>query len=1237
MSRGIRIGAGSGPAGDLLVTGLFSIAGYPHLSVAGSGSSPPPVNYTASLLTGFFTLTGLPHTSTANKLAFVNTSPLPAATQGAAYTDQLTMSSGQAPFTFTITAGVLPASMSMSGAGLISGTPSVQGTSTFTVQCADNAGQVATQQFSLTVAAAAANLTFTWNPGLYPVSYQNQGVQARGLAAVLASPWYAAVKAEIDQVVANKNGALGFSICMFWTDVDYQGGGVYDWSAVDAIWTYLKTVWPTGRLNVIWQSYRNRANITAASLTSNSIFTDYVIPGWIANAPNGKITVGGTQYTMAAQPNGQYGFFFANWGITGTDANGVANKWTAYALPAIYDPGIAAAYAAAWASGGSHVLPAVTSGGATYGGNAMSAEPYIELTLCQDEYSVVNAGLAASAPPGWTGIPSTGPANAGTAANYFAGTQTIYGTVSAAWGKLTGTCDSFAYIGTTSDTASSWFGQTGYVARRSALRGVALCNADVYSSSFDTTLSWMTSAQQAYIGEAAPFSNSGFVTPTLPGWIGSMPFIAQFEPADFYSKLATGVTARSAATVASLAGAGQGLRATHFLPWITSPKADGSVDITQWGSLYGPAWGANLSAISTLLPTSLMSPPTVTATLSGTSVVLAWATQAGVSFNVYRTTVQGGAGALIGTAPAGSTGYTDAAPPLNTEVFYTAAMTNSNGTGPQCAQVPVATFQNGYDGTLSINASGLFVNGHGNAIELKGINIAVDSQIMGSGGDVNGGDWTLNPGGTYFGSDGPPWPMLARAGINYVRFTLNAAAFMNLPMGVLNGNAAAPGWTGSTVAGDPSLKYKSLISKLIDGARAYGMYWDADLHWTAPAFTFGGTKKFMGTWDQSPFIDYDMGLPFWTAGIGAGPLDATGQPSTGFVAWAIANKPHPVTGYLSDCTLELFNEPYPDGLGAVFSTGPSQTGSILTYQQWMLQGGYASIYDNQSQTSTGRGGIGIGSTFWNANGKFAQQWRSPGYQAVRDGIRALGCNQPLLCNTTSFAHRLGDLPQILPTDTGVNPPQIATAYHGYEFGTSGYPYSVNGSGDTGTNGTASALNFPAAVIAGTTGVGRKIPLVWTEYAPNNGSGSGAANSNFMKNIHTWMDGQPKGSTGGCSWVWNPRGAGTGTGVQNEMDSCYSANLTFSASQAGTTLTVTGAVTGGTLKAGSVLTAGGPLADNSTYDLPYIVAQLTGTAGGAGTYQMSSAQVFGATGLTAVNILWIAGQGQDNLTWFGGTS
>jgi hypothetical protein len=86
---------------------------------------------------------------------------LPAGSINTAYSQTLTASGGKAPYTWSTTAGTLPAGLALnSTTGVISGTPTAAGTSSFTVQATDSNQATGQQALSITI-SAAATLTIT--------------------------------------------------------------------------------------------------------------------------------------------------------------------------------------------------------------------------------------------------------------------------------------------------------------------------------------------------------------------------------------------------------------------------------------------------------------------------------------------------------------------------------------------------------------------------------------------------------------------------------------------------------------------------------------------------------------------------------------------------------------------------------------------------------------------------------------------------------------------------------------------------------------------------------------------------------------------------------------------------------------------------------------------------------------------------------------------------------------------
>jgi hypothetical protein len=110
---------------------------------------------------------------TSGSLTVTNNS-LPGGTVGLTYTATLTAAGGTVPYMWTVSQGALPAGLTVSTAGVISGTPTAPGTATFTAQVTDSSTpqQMGTKQLMITIAAPTLTITTASLPdGLVSIAY----------------------------------------------------------------------------------------------------------------------------------------------------------------------------------------------------------------------------------------------------------------------------------------------------------------------------------------------------------------------------------------------------------------------------------------------------------------------------------------------------------------------------------------------------------------------------------------------------------------------------------------------------------------------------------------------------------------------------------------------------------------------------------------------------------------------------------------------------------------------------------------------------------------------------------------------------------------------------------------------------------------------------------------------------------------------------------------------------------
>ncbi|MEQ1513154.1 MAG: putative Ig domain-containing protein, partial [Lysobacteraceae bacterium] len=141
------VSAGALPAGLSFNTGTGALTGIPTAVGAFTFSirATDSTTGTAATVTNAYTLAISAPTIT------INPATLPNSVQQLPYTQALAATGGTAPYTFAVTAGALPAGVTLSTAGSLSGTPTVSGLFNFTIRATDALGFTGTRVYALTV------------------------------------------------------------------------------------------------------------------------------------------------------------------------------------------------------------------------------------------------------------------------------------------------------------------------------------------------------------------------------------------------------------------------------------------------------------------------------------------------------------------------------------------------------------------------------------------------------------------------------------------------------------------------------------------------------------------------------------------------------------------------------------------------------------------------------------------------------------------------------------------------------------------------------------------------------------------------------------------------------------------------------------------------------------------------------------------------------------------------------
>jgi hypothetical protein len=168
------VSAGALPAGLALNSATGQISGTP----TASGTS----SFTIQLTDSNQVKANKAFTVTVNAaLSIITYSPLSAGMVGTIYSVPLIATGGTPPYTWTVSAGTLPAGLSLNSVqGRIGGTPTTAGTSSFSIQVNDSQGLTATKAFSLTITGTLTITSSSPLPAATVSANYSQTLQATG-------------------------------------------------------------------------------------------------------------------------------------------------------------------------------------------------------------------------------------------------------------------------------------------------------------------------------------------------------------------------------------------------------------------------------------------------------------------------------------------------------------------------------------------------------------------------------------------------------------------------------------------------------------------------------------------------------------------------------------------------------------------------------------------------------------------------------------------------------------------------------------------------------------------------------------------------------------------------------------------------------------------------------------------------------------------------------------------------
>ncbi|MDB6076054.1 MAG: hypothetical protein JWO89_3694, partial [Verrucomicrobiaceae bacterium] len=268
--------------------------------------------------------------------AVINVTPatLPAGTAGAAYSQALTATGGSTPYTWALSAGTLPSGLTLSTAGLLSGTPTASNGSgtNITVQALDKYGCPATTTYTFKICPVLAFTPSSLANGTLGIAYNQPITASNG-----ATPYVYSVSAGTLPGGLTLNGSTGV---ISGTPTASNGGGAsITVQAVDAntcpgTKVYALKICPivtlsptTMAASTVGTSYSQTLLASGGAAPYTYAVTSGALPSWA--------TLNVTSGVISGMPNNVTSATFS---ITATDTNGcpgVANYTIGAACPTL--------------------------------------------------------------------------------------------------------------------------------------------------------------------------------------------------------------------------------------------------------------------------------------------------------------------------------------------------------------------------------------------------------------------------------------------------------------------------------------------------------------------------------------------------------------------------------------------------------------------------------------------------------------------------------------------------------------------------------------------------------------------------------------------------------------------------------------------------------------------------------------------------------------------------------------